>query len=128
MAGDSLVLVVDDEESFRDIFSKELLAAGCRVETATNGEEGIAKARALRPKLVLMDLKMPVMDGAQAALILHDTPETTDIKVVFLTNFSNPAEEMKDADRQFARRFGAMEYIEKTDDLSAIVEKIKGYL
>ncbi len=81
-----LILIVDDEAAFREIFSAKLGADGYRVETAENGEIGLAKAKALKPSLILMDVRMPVMDGPTAVLKLREDPETKDIKVAFLTS------------------------------------------
>lgn len=128
MAENNLILIVDDEENFREIFKARLAAAGYRIETAVNGEEGIAKAKALLPDLVLMDVKMPVMDGINAVLVLHNDPSTAALKIAFLTSFGDPVAEMEEIDRQYAQEFGAVDYIKKTDDASTIVEKVKGIL
>ena len=123
-----LILVIDDEVNFLDIMRTELVASGCRVETAASGKEGIAKARSLHPNLILMDIQMPVMDGRQAALTLSNDPATAALPIMFLTSLDVSTSEIHDADRQFARRFGAVEYIEKLDDLSMIVKKVKDFL
>lgn len=116
--------MVDDEENFREIFQSVLTSAGYQVKTAANGKEGVEAAKAIRPDLILMDVKMPVMDGAQAAMALHEDPETKDMKIIFLTSFGDPNVEMQDFDRKFAQEFGAMDYIKKTDDLAAITKKV----
>lgn len=59
MADQPLILIVDDEENFREIFSAKLTAAGFRTETADGGEAAIAKAVIVKPDLILMDVKMP---------------------------------------------------------------------
>ncbi len=124
----NLVLVVDDEADFREILQTKLTASGYRVETASTGKEGIAKAKAIRPDLILMDIDMPVMDGREAALLLYDDPQTTDLKIAFLTNFSNSVTDLHNTEHQFVRRFGVMEYIKKTDDLATIAKKVKALL
>jgi CheY-like chemotaxis protein len=128
MAEQPLILVVDDEASFREIFSMKLKAAGYRVETAENGMQGVEKAKSLTPNLVLMDINMPVMDGATAVLKLRDDPATKGIKVAFLTNLGDPHREMQDLNIKFSEDFGAQGYLKKTDDLDALVQQIKGFL
>jgi len=122
-----LILVVDDEADFREILSVKLASVGFHVETAENGQEGIEKAKRLKPKLVLMDVKMPVMDGAMAALVLREDPETRAIKVVFLTSLGDPRLDMEDIDRKFSAMAGAVQYIKKTDNLENIAEQVKQF-
>lgn len=60
-----LILIIDDEECIRDSCCQVLTKAGYRVETAINGEVGLAKAREMRPDLALVDLDMPGVPGLQ---------------------------------------------------------------
>ena len=128
MEESSLILVVDDEADFREILSTKLASAGFRVETAENGQAAVEKAKRLRPQLILMDVRMPVMDGAQAMLELQKYPETKGIKVAFLTSLGDPRSDMQDVDRSFSDNFGAAQYLKKTEDLDALAEKIKALL
>jgi len=128
MAEQKLVLVADDEASFREIFSALLLAAGFRVETAENGQVAIQKAKELKPDLVLLDVKMPVMDGPTALLKLRDDPETKDIKVAFLTSLGDPRQDMQEMNRTISQDFGAQNYLKKTDDLERLSDEIKKML
>jgi CheY-like chemotaxis protein len=123
-----LILIVDDEPAFREIFGAKFASDGFRIETAENGQIGIEKAKALKPDLVLMDVNMPVMDGATAALKLHDDPETKDLKVVFLTSLGDPQKEMQELNHKFSQDFGAAGYLRKTDDLNELNEKVKAFL
>jgi CheY-like chemotaxis protein len=120
-----LILIVDDEENFRDIFSSELKAVGYSVETAQNGEEGFNLAKSSKPDLILMDMEMPVLNGAGAVMKLKTDPETAQIKVIFLTNYGDPRREVKDADVHFSREIGAVDYLRKTDDMEEIIARIK---
>src|SRR5207302_156912 len=99
--------------------------AGFRVETAENGEQGVLKAKQLKPALVLMDVKMPIMDGATAVLKLREDPQTRDVKVAFLTSLGDPRTEMHDNDRKFAEDFGSAHYLKKTEDLDTLAEKVR---
>jgi CheY-like chemotaxis protein len=119
-----LILIVDDEADFREIFSTKLKSVGYHIETAENGQQAIEKAKVLKPALVLMDVNMPVMDGASALLKLRDDPETKDINVAFLTSLGDPRSEMKDLNVKFSENFGAKGYLKKTENLDVLVEQI----
>ena len=106
----------------------KLGAAGYRTETAVNGAEGIEKAKALKPALILMDVNMPVLNGPSAVLKLRADPETKDTKIAFLTSLGDPHREMQDLNIKFSEDFGAQWYLKKTDDLNSLVEKIEGFL
>jgi CheY-like chemotaxis protein len=126
--GQPLILIVDDEPDFREIFSKGLSAAGFATETAENGADSILKAKSLKPNLILMDVNMPVMDGPTAVIKLREDPATKDTKIAFLTNLGDPRAELRTLDQKFSEQFGVREYLKKTDDLSALVEQIRAML
>jgi CheY-like chemotaxis protein len=128
MADQPLILIVDDEPDFREIFSLKLKQLGYRIETASNGAECITKAKTLKPNLILMDVHMPTMDGATAVLRLRDDPTTAGIKIAFLTSLGDPRTEMQEVNSKFSEDFGAQGYLKKTDDLDLLAEKIKGFL
>ena len=60
------ILVVDDEESIRFLFKEELEEEGFAVELARHGKEALEKLPVVRPDLITLDIKMPVMDGMEA--------------------------------------------------------------
>lgn len=128
MADQPLILVVDDEAAFREIFSLKLTASGFRVETAENGKIGVEKAKQLKPDLILMDVRMPIMDGPTAVLQLRDDPEMKNAKVVFLTSLGDPRLEMQEMNSKMSQDFGAQGYLRKTDDLNVLGDKIKEFL
>lgn len=128
MSEQPLILIVDDDSNFREIFSVKLINAGFRVETAENGLLGVQKAKATKPALILMDVKMPVMDGATAVLKLREDDETKNAKIAFITSLGDPRTEMQDVNVKFSEEFGAQGYLKKTDDLDALVLKVRGFL
>ena len=76
------ILVVDDSPTER-FFTVDLLTkAGYQVTTAENGEEGIAKAKATKPDLILMDVVMPGLNGYQATRTLTRDDETKTIPII----------------------------------------------
>ena len=78
------VLVIDDNEDIRS-YLRLLLADGYVVETAADGQEGLAKARQLIPDAVVCDVMMPVMDGWECCRRLKDEWQTSHIPVMMLT-------------------------------------------
>ncbi|MGC9599537.1 MAG: response regulator [Minisyncoccia bacterium] len=128
MAGQPFILIVDDEPDFREIFQTKLLAMGYRVDTAEDGQAALLKMAKAKPDLVLMDVKMPVMDGATAVLKMKEDPALKDIKVAFLTSLGDPRLDMQDINRKFSEEFGAQGYLKKTDDLDVLAEKITALL
>lgn len=79
------VLVVDDEANIITLLQTWLETIGCRVESASDGELGVRKAKELRPDLILLDGMMPQMSGFDACRALKDDELTRDIPVIFLT-------------------------------------------
>ncbi len=128
MTGQPLILLIDDEPNFLEIFKTKFSAIGFGVETALNGEEGIKKAKALKPDLILLDMKMPGLSGADVLIKLRDDKATKGIKVMFLTNLGDPRPEMNEVSERISIEVGAHGYIRKTDDLDSIVERVKDFL
>jgi two-component system, cell cycle response regulator DivK len=80
-----LVLIVDDDARNLKLVRDVLLAAGFRTLVARDGSEALALAAEHRPDVVLMDLRLPDMDGAEAARLLAGAPRTAAIPVVALS-------------------------------------------
>ena len=128
MSGQPFILIVDDEPDFREIFSAKLTDAGYRVATAENGNAALEKMAKEVPDLVLMDVKMPIMDGATAVLKMRDDPKLKNVRVAFLTSLGDPQLEIQEINEKFSADFGAQGYLKKTDDLNTLAEKIAGFL
>ena len=79
------ILVVEDFDDAREMYRDYLEFAGFRVETARDGREGIEKARAFQPDLILMDLSLPGIDGWEATRLLKAAPETRQIIIIALS-------------------------------------------
>ena len=79
------VLLVEDNEDNRIVYSTILRHFGYSVTEALNGEEGIAKARSEKPDLILMDISIPIIDGWEATQVLKHDPDTRDIPIIALT-------------------------------------------
>ncbi len=112
------VLIVDNDEATRDTLGEFLSGEGFDVVgSASNGAEAVDRASRLRPDVVLMDLRMPGIDGLEAtALISANLQET---QVVILTAFS-------DQEPPRATEItGAASFVEKDDPLSVLIETVR---
>lgn len=127
MATKPLLLLVDDEKDFRDIFSMKLESAGFNVVTAVDGRDALnqLKIKKIKPDLVLLDMRMPEMNGAETMYAIKSDPELKNLKVAFLTNLGETIPDEMWSDEKFAREVGAIDYIRKSDDLDKIVEQVK---
>lgn len=83
--GVTRLLIVDSNEMSRDTLLRRLVRRGYEVLAATNGIDGVEKARSARPDLILMDFSLPEMDGWTATKILKSDPATRATPVVALT-------------------------------------------
>jgi len=125
MGTQPLILIIDDEQGFRDIAEAKLSSKGFNVKTATSAKEGIELAQKARPDLILMDVQMPDKDGIQATIELNENPQTTGIKIIFLTNLGDTWPSVTEVNRKFAKEIGAMDYFKKSGDYDMLVEKIR---
>lgn len=79
------ILIVDDEVEIVDVLSSKLERDGYEVVVAYTGRDGLIQARAHLPDIVLMDIVLPDMDGAEVVKELHDHAATVGIPVIFLS-------------------------------------------
>lgn len=101
------ILSIDDSPMVHLVVAKALKLHDVEVLTASNGREGVSKARTDRPDLILLDTAMPVMDGRAALVALKAEPATKDIPVIMLGTDS-------DADNLAqVRKLGALNLITK---------------
>ncbi len=80
-----LILVVEDNEDNRTMYAELLRVSGFQVETAVNGEDGLAKALLHRPAVVVMDLTMPRMSGWELTRRLKTDERTRDARIIAVT-------------------------------------------
>jgi DNA-binding NtrC family response regulator len=116
MAEKSRVLVVDDEEALRYLLSTELAAEGYEVETASDGDEAIEAIKQKDYDVVLLDIKMPRVDGFEVLkFIKQNKPE---IKVIMLTAYADVKNAIE------ALKLGASDFVSKPYDLEDILTSI----
>ncbi len=129
MGSKPLILIVDDEPNFLEIFGTKLRASGYEVATAVNEEEALAQAEKNKPHLILMDIRMPGATGTDAALAIKQNPKIKDIPIAFLTSQKKPWPGFASAENEaVARELGMAAFLEKTDDLDVLLAKIKELL
>ncbi len=117
------VLIIDDEEDTRSIASMSLsLLGGIDVIEADSGAEGIKKASSENPDVVLLDMMMPVMDGAQTLNQLLTNEQTKHIPVIFLTAKAMSTE----IDR--LKRLGAKGVVTKPFDPTMLASQVQAIL
>jgi CheY-like chemotaxis protein len=116
------VLIVDDIESNRMVLSEILNIYGFNVQEAKNGKEAIDLAKKINPDIILMDLRMPVMDGYEAIKILKDDSKLKNIPIVVLT-----ASAIRTSDEDI-KKINSDGYIRKPISRSELLAELKKYL
>lgn len=116
-----LVLVVDDNERNRKLARDVLAAAGFRTIEAATGAEGVVLADQHLPDVILMDLRLPDLGGADAARTLRKRPRTAAIPVVALSALAPDEESDADPGDVFAGRLA------KPIDVEAFPGQVRGF-
>lgn len=109
------VLVVDDDKDCIQLVKDFLESRGFEIVTAVEGETGLAKAKALKPDLIILDVMMPLMDGITVLQKLKENPVTQSIPVIMLTAKD------RDEDVQKGYKHGAEYYITKPFELNQLI-------
>lgn len=119
--GQTLLLVEDNEDN-RIIYSTVLRHVGYEVVEAHDGQQAIDLARSVRPDLILMDISIPRIDGWEATRILRRDPETREIPIIALT-----AHALAD-DRERATALGFTAYLAKPVEPRAVVAEVRRWI
>jgi two-component system, cell cycle response regulator DivK len=122
MDRDRTVLIVEDNEDNRIVYSTILRHHGFRVSEALDGEEGISKARDELPDIILMDISIPVIDGWEVTQTLKRDDLTRHIPVVALTAHAMPG------DRERAIAVGCDGYLAKPCEPRAVLAEVNRLL
>jgi len=117
-----LVLIVDDNEKNAKLARDVLELAGLRTLSAATAAEGLALARERQPDIVLMDLRLPDLDGAEATRLLGADERTAHIPVIALSAL--PAAKVE----PWFRDAGFVAYLEKPIDVLAFPEQVRLHL
>ncbi|WOJ88966.1 response regulator [Methylocapsa polymorpha] len=117
-----LILAVDDVKENLEIAHMRLAAHGYEIVTAANGEEGLAKARALKPDLILLDIMMPKLDGVSVLKELKRDESLGFIPVILLTAKADRTDIVAGLDA------GGDDYLTKPFDQAALVARVRSML
>lgn len=113
------ILIVDDSPTERHYLSEILVKGGFDVTTSDSGEDALAKAKAVKPDLILMDVVMPGMNGFQATRAITRDDATKNIPVLICTT------KAQETDRIWGLRQGARDYMVKPIQSEALLKKIE---
>lgn len=110
------ILVVDDDQDFREALAEVLLEAGYPVQQAENGEVALARVADEAPGIVLLDLKMPVLDGWGVMERMRGEARSAGIPILILSAYGFEWE---------SELLGAQGYIPKSVGMDEILERIR---
>lgn len=116
------VLIIEDDESLRDVYKEEFESEEFTVETANDGNEGVEKMASFLPEIVLLDLMMPKMSGFDVLRNVKANPVLKDIPIIVLTNINPDVQDL-------LKNWGATSFLLKADNTpEQVVEKVKEVL
>ncbi len=116
------ILVVEDERDLADLVAMRLTREGYAAEVVGDGGEALARIRAKRPDLVVLDIMLPGMQGTEVAAALRDDPSTADLPILMLTAKG------EDADVVLGLHVGADDYVTKPFSMSVLMARIAALL
>lgn len=116
------ILIVDDEPDILELVEYNLAKEGYEVHTAENGQEGLKKAKKIRPDLVLLDVMMPQMDGMETCMELRKNDQLEHTVIAFLTARGEDYSQIAGFDA------GADDYITKPIKPRVLLSRIKALL
>lgn len=122
MGEQTKVLIVEDDKFLSELIATKLTKEGFEISVAGDGEEGLQKAIAEKPDIILLDIMLPGKTGFEVltALKAHEDATVKDIPVLFLSNFG------QESKVQEGLKLGAKDYLVKANFTTGeIVDKIK---
>lgn len=119
MVGGEKILIIDDEKELVDIVEVYLKAEGYIVEKAYEGKVGLIKCKTLKPDMVILDIKLPDMDGIEICKTIR---RDSDMPILMLSAKSG------DIDKILSLGFGADDYVTKPFSTNELVARVKAHL
>lgn len=113
------VLIIDDDAGIREVLSEGLVLQGFLATCASSGRQGLDLLKNERPDVIILDVMMPGLDGFQVCRTLKESPETSQIPIVFLTARAAPA------DVQRGLSLGADDYLSKPIDIYELADRLR---
>lgn len=116
------ILIIDDEEDIRELLSYNLNKEGYFIQTAENGEKGLAQLKDFKPDLVILDVMMPGMDGIEVCDAIRNTPGYQHTLICFLTARNEDYSQIAGLDA------GADDYVAKPVRPKVLISRINALL
>lgn len=116
------ILVIEDELDIAELLEFHLESEGYQVSKAGNGEDGLEKARSLKPNLILLDLMLPGIHGLDVCRILKADHETVNISIIILTALG------QEEDVVVGLETGADDYVTKPFSIQVLLARIRSVL
>lgn len=117
------ILIVEDDDFFRELLKKKLTSLGFTVWEAPNGEKGVEVAKAKKPDLIILDLLLPNIDGFEVLSQVKANADTAATPIIIVSNLG----QQEDIERGL--KLGAADFMIKSQfDIDQIVEKMKTIL
>ena len=116
------IIMIDDDVEFIELVDDALKARGCVISYADDGEQGIRLAQHLQPDVVLLDIRMPGVDGYEVATTIRSDPQLKHTRLVAVTGLA------KEETEEQLRAGGFDGYVAKTVDLNVFVSEIERFL
>ncbi len=118
------ILVIEDDSDTRQLLSVALGKSGFEVVAAADGETGLLRASRDMPGLILLDLRLPGMDGFSVLQALKQDPSTSAIPVIVMTG----SERVKVGARARVLSLGAADFVSKPFDINMLIEEIRVFI
>lgn len=122
MTNDGPILIVDDNPASLELSRAVLIKKGYDIHTAEDAEEALAVLPTVRPRLILLDLQLPGMDGLELTRRLKAGPTTRGIVIVALTAYALKGDE------QHIREAGCDSFVVKPFDVHSLADAVAGLL
>ena len=112
------ILIADDEPDILEIIGYNLSREGYQVTTAKDGDEALAKAKTVKPELIILDIMMPKKNGVEVCELLRAKPSFKDTLIIFLTALNDESSHVRGLET------GADDYISKPISPKVLVSKV----
>lgn len=116
------ILIIEDERSLQEVLQYNLEKEGFETSVASDGHEGLRKAQAVPPDIILLDLMLPVIDGLEVCRQLRTDPRTSGTRILMLTARSEEVDEI------VGFNMGADDFVTKPFKIKPLIHRIKALL
>jgi two-component system phosphate regulon response regulator PhoB len=116
------VLIIEDEQSLSDVLKYNMEKEGFDVDVAADGQEGLRRAQAILPDLVILDLMLPQIEGYEVCRQLRSDPKTQSTRILMLTARGDEVDEI------VGFSMGADDYVTKPFKIKPLIHRVKALL